>query len=224
MLRRDGWRRHSAWGRGKRQILNNTIANNSMPNTADGGGISLNAAGTPTIAGNTITANFASGNGGGIAMGNQSDANITNNLIYGNTSQGNGGGIYFLVPGGARGPFLVNNTIANNSAASGSAVFADGSDTTTKLINKYILQQLNQPGGLGGNFTNGQPIISSNDAFSPAASGFSGVCTNLNGASGNISADPLFVNTAAGNFRLTSGSPVIDAGSNSAPKPSRAGP
>lgn len=203
-------------GAGSAQILNNTIANNSMPNTADGGGISLNAAGTPTIAGNTITANFASGNGGGIAMGNQSDANITNNLIYGNTSQGKGGGVYFLVPGGARGPFLVNNTIANNSAASGSAVFADGFDTTTKLINNIFFSNSISP-VVCGNFTNGQPIISSNDAFSPAASGFSGVCTNLNGASGNLSADPLFVNVAAGNFRLTSGSPAIDGGSNSAP-------
>ncbi|HKT52386.1 MAG TPA: choice-of-anchor D domain-containing protein [Candidatus Angelobacter sp.] len=201
------------------QILNNVITGNSMPGTADGGGISLFAAGTPTISGNTISGNLASGNGGGIAMVNQSDANIFNNIIYGNSGD-QGGGIYFLVPSGARGPFLVNNTVVNNTAASGSAVFADGFDSTSQLVNNIFFSDTGSPVACGNGFgnTNGiLPIFSFNDAFSPAALGFSGFCSNLNGIEDAISVDPQFVNAAANDFHLLATSPVIDAGNNSAP-------
>jgi len=43
-----------------------------------------------------------------------------------------------------------------------------------------------------------------------------GVCDSTS-LPGNISADPLFKNAANGDFHLTQGSPVIDAGDNSAP-------
>ena len=69
--------------------------------SADGAGISLFAAGSPTISGNIIRENTATGvspcaQGGGIYAVNQSDALIVNNLITGN-SAGCGGGIYWGV-------------------------------------------------------------------------------------------------------------------------------
>jgi len=207
-------------GAGSAQILNNLIANNQMPNTADGGGISLFAAGTPTISGNTIRGNTASGNGGGIAMANQSDANITNNLIVGNSAAGQGGGVYFLVPSGARGPFLVNNTVVNNTASSGAGVFADGFDAAAQLVNNIFFSSTSSPVACGnghGNANGILPQFSFNDAFSPAASGFAGFCSNLNGAPGNISTDPQFVDSANGDYHLQAGSPAIDSGNNSAP-------
>ena len=87
------------------------------------------AAGTPIIKRNIIKGNTASnGQGGGIYMVNVSDALIVQNLITGNQAH-TGGGIYWLVPSAARGPILVNNTIADNDATSiGSGIFADGFD------------------------------------------------------------------------------------------------
>ena len=64
-------------------------------------------------------------------MVNQSDAQIIQNLIFRNSAR-EGGGIWWLVPG-ARGPLLVNNTIADNDSAQGSAIFADGFDALTEL-------------------------------------------------------------------------------------------
>jgi parallel beta-helix repeat protein len=207
-------------GAASAQILNNLIENNQIPGTANGGGISLFAAGTPTISGNTIRGNIASENGGGISMVNQSDANIINNLIVGNSASGQGGGVYFLVPSGARGPFLVNNTVVNNTASSGGAVFADGFDAGAQLVNNLFFSATTSPVACGNGFGNANGILpqfSFNDAFSPAATGFGGFCANLNGAPGNISVDPLFVDAASGNFHVQTGSPAIDSGSNSAP-------
>lgn len=89
-------------GNSSAQILNNIISNNSI-SSGDGGGISLFSAGTPTIQGNIISGNSASGlspcaQGGGIVIaqfGNALSANalIVQNLIV-NNSAGCGGGIY----------------------------------------------------------------------------------------------------------------------------------
>ena len=141
---------------GSVQIMGNTITGNSM-NSGDGGGIALDGAGTPAIENNTINSNTATGlspaaAGGGIAIFNGSDALIVQNLIFnnsagvgGNNTGGQGGGIYLGVPSGSRGPFLINNTIANNAAAQGSGVYADGYDSQTELINNLIIASPGQP-------------------------------------------------------------------------------
>ena len=95
----------------------NVIADNSLSG-GNGGGISLFAAGSPVIRNNVIARNSVSGlspaaQGGGIWIVNQSDALIVQNVIVEN-SAGEGGGVYWLLPSGARGPRLVNNTIADN--------------------------------------------------------------------------------------------------------------
>ncbi len=102
------------------QILDNDISGNS---SSDGGGLSLFAAGTPTIRNNVISGN----SGGAIDMVNASDALIVQNVISGNSSP-TCGGISWLVPSGARGPRLVNNTIVDNDGAQGSGICADGFD------------------------------------------------------------------------------------------------
>jgi hypothetical protein len=202
-------------GASQPQILNNTISHNSTG--VDGGGISLFAAGTPTIRGNFITANTASGAGGGIAMGNDSDALVQDNVLTGNTAN-QGGGIAALVPSGAVGPTLVNNTFYANSASNGgSELYLDGFYNQTPIYNNIFVgaaaqtavfcdtQYLAQP-----------PIFQFNDTFNPQGTPFAGTCTGETGTNGNVSVDPLFVNPGS-DFHLQSTSPVIDAGSNSAP-------
>jgi len=204
---------HSA---GTAQILNNLITGNQMNNSGSGGAIALDAAGTLTISGNTIQGNSTDGDGAGLWLVNSSDANIIQNLITDNTAAA-GGGIYFLVPSGSRGPLLVNNTIANNNAQIGSAVFADGFDGGTQFFNNLLIAP-NGPSAVHcGNFANQQPVFDSNDAFSPSGAAYDGICSNQAASASNISVDPLFVNVANKNYHLQSSSPAIDAGTNNAP-------
>jgi len=158
-------------GSSSAQILYNTITNNSIV-AGEGGGISLNAAGTPTIRGNFISGNSVSGlspaaRGGGIVMYNHSDALIVQNVIVGNTAD-EGAGVSASVPSGAVGPLLVNNTIAGNNArqASGSGVFIEGFDTQTEFINNIIAGVPGQTAVSCGSYPNVTPVFQFNDVFS----------------------------------------------------------
>ncbi|HEX6677524.1 MAG TPA: right-handed parallel beta-helix repeat-containing protein [Actinomycetes bacterium] len=202
-------------GDGTVKVLGNTITGNAT--AADGGGISLFAAGTPTISGNVISGNTAEvgRNGGGISLLNASDALITNNFISGNTGA-EGGGIYWLVPSGQPGPNVVDNTIADNSAGRGSALFPDGFDAATQVTNNVLVGSGAAAVVDCGDFNDpNPPVIAFNDVFN-AGSGtaYGGICSDQTGQNGNISADPRFVDPATGNYHLRAGSPAIDAGRN----------
>jgi hypothetical protein len=201
----------------------NVIADNSLTG-GDGGGISLFAAGAPVIRNNVIARNSVSGvspaaQGGGIWIVNQSDALIVQNLIVGN-SAGEGGGVYWLVPSGARGPRLVNNTIADNLATvagRGSAVFADGFDVNAALVNNVLVGAAGQTALHCGDFNDANaPVIHANDVFTPDGPAYGGICADQTDLNGNLSADPAFMNPSAGDYRVQAGSPVIDAGYSSA--------
>src|SRR5262249_346906 len=137
------------------------------------------------------------------------------NLITGNQA-GVGGGIYWLV---ARGPRLVNNTIADNDAtAFGSGIFAEGSVVQTELTNNIIVAKPGQAAFYCGNLSGPkQAIIRVNNIFSSGGPAYGGNCSNRTGTDGNISADPLFTNPTQGDYHLQPGSPSIDAGDNQAP-------
>jgi hypothetical protein len=209
-------------GAGAAEIISNVIANNTWP-SGNGGGISMNAAGTPTIKNNIIAGNTATGvspaaQGGGISMVNDSDPLLVQNLIY-NNSAGQGSGIYFLVPSGSRGPILVNNTIIGGFGGStGSAVYAYGYDNQVQFFNNLLIGPASQNAVYcDGTYQQQSPTFTNNDVFSPSGTGLSGTCAIQSGQSGNISADPQFVNTSAGDLHLQPTSPAVDAGSNSAP-------
>ena len=194
------------------EIVHNIITNNYT--LGDGGGIQLNASGTPTIRENIIGWNNGN-HGGAISMANNSDALIVNNLIVSNTAT-TGGGVYDLVPLGNRGPYVVNNTIVNNNSTAGSGVYGDGSDKAALIANNIIVALNNQTALYIGNFNDpNQPIIRYNDLYSPSGLAFGGLGANPVGTNGNISADPLFLNPALRNYHLRTNSPVIEAGLNS---------
>ena len=210
-------------GVGNAEILDNVISNNVIT-SGNGGGMTLFAAGTPTIRGNLIAGNSASGvspaaEGGGIWIVNFSDATIVQNVIVGNTSD-QGGGVSWLVPGGELGPIVVNNTIAGNTATlDGSQIFADGFDAQTLLVNNIIIGPAGGTAVVCGDFNDiNPPVFQFNDVFSPAGPAYGGICNDVTGSDGNISADPLFVNAAAGDYHVDAGSPAIDAGDNNAPE------
>jgi len=198
-------------GAGTVQLLNNVITGNTHGTGA--GGVELFAAGTPTISGNVIKDNVG-GSGGGMALLNLSDATITNNIVTGNQAA-LGGGIYMTVPSGARGPLVVNNTLAANQANTGLAAYTNGFDAQTAFGNNILVGDVT--GSVvecDGTFDPSPPIIRFNDVYNAGTGAeYGGVCTDQTGVNGNISADPSFVDAAGGDFHILQG-PAVDAGTN----------
>ena len=148
---------------------------------------------TCVISSNSIIA-VAYGAGGGVYM---TGGRLRNCLVSGNSHSLTPGGVYCA--GGA----VESCTIAGNSCPA--------------------------VGGVGGLLCGGGAAILNSIVYSNAASGGLANCSNsgsgwsytnccttpTNGllGSGNIDRDPSFANAAAGNFRLTTGSPCVNAGS-----------
>lgn len=193
-------------GSGAAVVVHNTISDNFWGSA--GGGITLFAAGNPVVEDNVIQRNTAYGQGGGMWIVNRSDALIAQNLIVGNLAQA-GAGVYWTVPSGARGPLVVNNTVAGDAGSS--LVFSGGFDAQTQVVNNIVAAG----SGVGLRCEFMPPLMSHNNVSSARARAY--LCSDLTGIDGNISADPQFVDPAAGNYHLRYGSPSVDAGDNSAP-------
>lgn len=205
-------------GAASAQVIGNLIANNNAGDGIGGGGISLFAAGTPTISNNIFMNNTNSTTGGAISMYNLSDAVVVQNLFIKNSSP-QGGGVYYLVPSGANGPTLVNNTFYDNTATTGmgSAVYANDFDVPSHLYNNIVDEVSGQTAVYCGNLNSSTiPVFFNNDVVASGGTNYGGICSDQTGSNGNISADPLFVK-APMNLQLQAGSPAIDAGTNSAP-------
>jgi hypothetical protein len=196
------------------QIVGNTITGNNSGNGVNGGGIGLWTPGPVLIQGNFISGN-TSDSGGGIGGANDtSTVRIIQNVITANTAA-TGGGIEI----DNNFSLLLNNTIVNNNSPNGSAIYATFSTTNGPMTasNNLFIGVSGQP-AVGCRFydTAHPPVFSSNNAFTAGGPNYGTGCVDQNGTNGDISADPLFVNSAS-DFHLQSTSPAIDAGSNSAP-------
>src|SRR5213075_1836157 len=85
-------------------------------------------AGNPTIRNNIFRRN----RGDAFSMVNYSDANIIQNLIVEN----GGAGVNYQAPQNARGPWIINNTIAGNKGPGIAAgTFSDG----VQIINNIVV-------------------------------------------------------------------------------------
>jgi parallel beta-helix repeat protein len=168
----------------------------------NGAGITMFAAGSPIIRNNLIQRNH----GDGLNMVNQSDVDIIQNLILEN----DGHGIAWLVPWGARGPYVINNTILGNGRTAGAGISADGFDAGAQIRNNMVL---GEPAlAMGGMNDVNSPNVQCNNLYSTNGPPCTGVETNFVGLNGNISAAPLFLQADLGDYRLQAGSPGIDGG------------
>jgi hypothetical protein len=205
------------------ELIENVITENS--GIANGGGVTLFAAGRVVLRSNVIARNVTSGfspctSGGGIWMVNFSQATIVNNLVVGNAA-GCGGG--FSWSGSTGVTTFVNNTFADNDGAQGSAIEVSGADARHVIYNNVIIGKYGQTAFYCRNSTSTpSPVLNTSDVFTPQGLAYGGTCLDQTGLRGNISTDPLFAHDAygdvLGDYHLQTASPAIDAGDNAAPQ------
>ena len=162
-----------------------------------GGGMYNTGNSSPTLTNCTFSENSAAGNGGGMYNAVLSTTTLTNCTFRAN-SAGFGGGMYNTGFGTTT---LSNCTLSGNSAGSGGGMYNCG-DRINPVVTNCILWN-NRPDeivNVGGAATTVR--------FSDVRGGWEGL--------GNIDADPLFVDPANGDLRLSPGSPCIDAADNTA--------
>ena len=192
------------------EIVGNTITGN----TADsGGGIELFSAGTATVQDNLIENNTGTTEGGGLDIVNQSDVNLVQNIVASNTSTG-GAGMYVTVPSGTRGPWLTNDTIAANN---GIGLFVSGFDSNMVVANTLLVAPAGDVAAqCDTSYNAGAPAFVTTDAYNGGGAATQGPCFTAAGSTGDISVDPQFRNASSGDYHLTSASPAVNAGTNSA--------
>jgi uncharacterized repeat protein (TIGR02543 family) len=207
---------------GSPTLANVTFSNNTAHY---GGGMSIHGTSNPTLTNVTFSGNTSTSDGGGMFYVGLSSMTLTNVIFSGNTAALDGGGMY----NNANGTTLTNVTFSGNSAirngggmniknsiltltnvtfsgntaAAGGGVYNVNNGATLKIRNSILW------GNSGGEIINSS--ITANVSYSDIQGGYVGP--------GNINADPLFVNSAAGDLHLRANSPVINKGSNSVATP-----
>ncbi len=143
----------------------------------------------------TFIDNSAESNGG--AMAGFYNNSTTANCVFIKNSAGRGGGIFNGYDAPWESPTIINCTFSGNEADEGAAIF--NKDLHEAIVTNCILW-----GDIGGEIANedSDPIVT----YCNIQGGYEG--------EGNIDADPLFTNADEGDFRLSPGSPCIDAANN----------
>jgi len=145
-----------------------------------------------------INNNSSDNHGGGIYT-KSTNLDIEKSLIYNNLAT-SGGGLYLKDNSSID---ILNTTIVNNSSGSGTAIYAE-SGSSANLLNSIIWQHTAPPFTGAGSFT---------IDYSDVEGGWAGT--------GNINADPLFIDPGNENFNLSwinfpipdvTKSPCIDTG------------
>jgi predicted outer membrane repeat protein len=204
-------------------FINGTIEGNTAKY---GGGISGNRrsawtepAGWESL---TVINNYASESGGGIHFEGGNHL-LKNSFLKNNSAAVSGGGIYNYL---SEDLFLENCILADNSSLDGGGIY--NYQSSLELKNSTIT--LNSATNFGGALYNylSVPVISNSILWDNAAPAGSEIYNNSSSTTitysdvkggysgtGNLNANPLFMNELAGNFRVSHDSPVIDMGDNS---------
>ncbi len=191
---------------------------------APGGGGMINSGSSPTVTNCTFSGNSAGDLGAGMYNSN-SDPTVTNCIFSGNAAGSGGGGMLNLL---SSNPTVTNCIFSGNSVSSG---FGGGGmlnwlNSSPTVINcTFSGNTVTNDGGgmynLCSNPTVANCILwgdSPNEIYNFASTP-TVTYSNVQGGypgTGNINADPLFVDPDNDDFRLMPGSPAIDAGNNSA--------
>ena len=169
-----------------------TITGGNVQTPISGGGI-YNEYASPTLRNLIIRNNTASNGGGGLYNLNSSPI-VINSLIR-NNNAGHGGAM--INQNVASQPVFINTTIVSNNKG-----IRNNSNANATFINSIVF------GNVSYNIMN----LYTSQFYSSLVQG-----VTTNDANGNIdgSIDPMFINAASGDYRLSVISPLLDAGNNS---------
>ncbi|MCP4711613.1 MAG: DUF5123 domain-containing protein, partial [Planctomycetes bacterium] len=141
-------------------------------------------------------------NKGGGMYNNSSSPILTNCIFSGNFAYRYGGGMYNLFSSSST---LTNCTFSENSAVNNGGGMSNQNSSSPTLINCILWGNIAARGGNEIANDDSSPDVT----YCDIQGGYTGT--------GNIDADPLFVDPGNGDFHLQSDSPCIDKGDNSAP-------
>ena len=186
-------------------IFNSSGSNPNLTNvdfvsntaTNDGGAIN-NDGGSPVIIDAVFTDNIANSSGG--ALFSSGNHTVANSLFTGNVGF-SGGGIFSLDNSST----VVNSTFSDNTGRDGSAIAFSGDEDDTPILTNSIIYD-------NRTFASENQIVAGETGLSVSNSlvegGFEG--------EGNLDVNPQFVAPDSFDYRLSQGSPAINAGNNQA--------
>ena len=196
-----------------------TILGDVPPNTAYYGTRCVWLGGGSTLSGFTVASggnyngNYSQDEydieGGGI-YGQSSSSVVSDCIITGNSGCWYGGGVYNAT--------LINCLLTGNNAWQSGQAGAGGGTYSCILINCTVVGNLDGGGVVYSTCENS--IVYDNPSTGPSqsnsgSSSFTDSCTTPDpGGVGNTTNDPTFINFAGGDYRLQTGSPCVNAGSN----------
>jgi len=202
-------------------ISNNILKNNS---TRFGGGVCCKVNCSPIIKNNRIVGNHTTYHGAGVYCANSSSPAIINNQFIQNTADLEGSSIacednclltihnnLMIENSGTSvinlwgsSAVILNNTLDRNTSVNASIYCAGPSpDIKNTIVSNELLGY-----GIYAKAGSGSPSITYCDVWNNAAGDYHGCTSGV----GCISADPLFCDTTAGDYRLQPSSPCGGAG------------
>ena len=180
------------------EISNCTFDGNTAPS---GGGMYNNSFSSPLLTNCTFTKNTASGGAGGMYNYFSSSPKVTNCIFTENTAA-SGGGMY---NNSFSSPLLTNCTFTKNTASGGAGGIYNYFSSSPTLANCiFWADSASYSGNEFYNYVDAEHPSTPVVTYSCVQGGYTGT--------GNIATDPLFVDAANDDLRLTATSPCINIG------------
>ena len=188
---------------GMDSVLDGFTIQHGVATVGSGGGIFIVTSASPTIANCIVRQNSASSFGGGFHIAGYAAPRIVNCAILENDAVYGGG----INCGGGAAPIITHCTILNNRAVNAGGGIYGFNFADIRVENCILWGDTagGSPDAVSVNFSEGGSIFI---GHSDIQGGYTG--------SGNIDADPLFLDSEMWGFHLSPDSPCIDAGTDTA--------